>query len=364
MTVEENAAPAGDGETTHVRPESYTNDQAEQVLLSMDTDGDEPEVPVTKPSEEPKPEAEAEPADATVETEGEEIAAEPDPDAPEGEEEPGEEEQPPEPQPIDFESLTGETELRLRDGTVITVGDVKKKWGGLQELERAQQEFAAERQQFQQYAAQQAQQYSQFAPVAQQAIAALQSQLPEIPDWPDKALRESDPDQYNELLDDRYRAIEAHNATIAQIEQVEQQRVQLEHQAQAEQKANHEKYIQGQRETLFSKMPDLRDAAKRDEFGRAFMDLGQQYGFTPEELSGTHDARLMVLFRDLIESKKAKAVKPTPKKIVSKTPTATPGPVTSPSSAKEKQREQLFEQARNSGGITASQADLLLMEIE
>jgi len=100
----------------------------------------------------------------------------------------------------DDDYVHGNARTRLRDGSTVTVGELKKLADEARDFRRQQDEFNAKRQELEAKAAQTAQQEQLFASTIQQAIAALQHTLPPEPD---AALKRTDPIAYFLEKDER-----------------------------------------------------------------------------------------------------------------------------------------------------------------
>lgn len=370
MTIEENTAPAGDSESEVIpTPAALSEDEADAKLFALDEG--EPSSDGVKDGDNTA-NADEEPATAQATDESEAVASETpaDPNAPEGE---AGTEINPEPELQEFDKLDGNTRLRLRDGTEITVGDVKKNWGGLQELEAARQEFEgqrhkfdAERQQFQQWADQRSQEANQFQQVAPQAIAALQNQLREVPPMPDGQLFEDDFVEYQRQVNVINIIERENNAIFQQQQQIAQQNQQITNHQNQEREAQNNQYIQSQRQKLEHIMPGLSDPVKKQEFANDYMNYGQEWGFSPDELSQTHDARMILVIDKAMKWDKLQANPPTPTKKATEVATtpAKPGKMVTPMDAKQHETAKLFERANKQGSISGDDALHLLAALE
>jgi len=287
-------------------------------------------------------------------------------DEPEGDEGEGaDDNQPEDEDTVELGKLHGNTKVRLRDGTVWTAAEVKRRIDDLRGLDDRRQEFTQERESFQQMAAQAAQQAQYFEQIAPMAIAALQSQLPQIPEMPDRSLRDTDPFTYSAMVDDRNRAIEDYQARAAEIQAIEQgQQLRHQEQTQAQQRAT-SAFLEQQREQLFAKMPEFKDDAKRAAFQSDLVKFGTEtYGFQPQEINGAYDHRLMMVMRDAIAYRKLQAAKPKPTNAVQPQHQAPrvsqPGPRVSSGEAEARKTQNLQAQINKPGGLSLREAAALL----
>lgn len=346
MSDTENAVPAGASE-----PQALSLSAAAEQLDALDQASSAP----AEESNEPEPEAAVPEVEAEAETGEEAQEGEPEPTNDEGE------------QPLEFERLHGNTKIRLRDGTEWTVGEMKRRLDDLRQVDRSRDEFANERTQFQQRAAQFAQTAQFIEQAAPRAIAALQAQLPEIPDLPDVSMRQTDPFGYSAAVDDRNRAIDAYNARVAEIQQIEQAQQVAAQQADQQRHQMMEHYLQNERQQLVSAMPDLRDDAKRAEVWTQIQEHGKAYGFNEQDLAGIYDHRMVKMMRDAINWRTLQASKPKPVPKAAQRPSvpvAQPGKRLSAPEAKAAQTDELRRQANKAGGLSMMDAARLLDQLE
>jgi hypothetical protein len=180
------------------------------------------------------------------------------------------------------EIVKGEAKTRLRDGTTVAVGDLKKAYEDLQEVKRGG--IPAEiRQEIEKVSSdlQQRQQYLDKAlPLA---IEALKSALPPEPD---DALWDADPIE----AQIQQRKHDKAKERLAGLQGAGQEQVQRQQQEQVQQ---FQAYIQEQQSKLFEVRPDLKDPQKAQAFYDRYVKVGQTLGFSKEELDQTYDTRLI-----------------------------------------------------------------------
>lgn len=347
-------APAGEAATA---PESLSVAAAASMLNQME---EEAAPPSSEPAVDQQPEAAQPEEPAAAAPEGEEPA-----EPVEGEPEETGEDTEPEEAPLDFESLHGNTKLRLRDGSEVTVGDLKKKWGQLQEVERHAQEFETQRSQFQQWAAQQAQHAQLFAQIGPKAIELLEANMPKVLPMPPAEL-------LNENFLEYQRQMDAHNRSKADVETKQQELGQMRHaaalqqrQSEQERQEAHKAYVENEKQALLKKMPDLRDPAKAKQFAADYVETAKAYGFSEQEASGVADHRLFALVKDAMAYRKLKAnpPKPAPKPAGQAQPPAAPGRRQSAPEVKAQAREDLMQRANKPGGLSVREAASLLSEL-
>jgi hypothetical protein len=255
--------------------------------------------------------------------------------------------------PSEGDYVHGNARTRLRDGTAVTVGELKKLADEAREFKRRESEFEAQRQEFQNRSAQIAQHEQLFAQTINQAIAALHATLPPEPD---ATLRESDPIAY-------FLQKDAYDSKVGEIARLNQAQQAMAGQAAAEQADQFQKYIKQEQARLFEKVPELRNEAKRREFYGDMLSHAKYYDFSEQEINNVHDSRTMRLIKDAIAYRKLQAAKP---KVAEKTqnarPVVRPGERVAPTTAVAQKHKALFERARKTRSI--DDVGALLAELE
>jgi hypothetical protein len=252
----------------------------------------------------------------------------------------------------------GNARTRLRDGTAVTVGELKKLADEAKEFKRNQAEYTAQQQRAQQEvqakAAQIAQQEHFFATTLQQAMAALQQQLPPEPD---SALRETDPIDYFLKKDQR-------DQKITEIRNLQAAHEHAAQQSRAEQAQHFDRHLQQAQVQLYEKMPQLKNEGKRQEFYGELVSKGKEYyGFAKNEIDTIHDPRVMMMANDALAYRRLQANKPrVMEKGKAATPVAKPGVRTSSNERVSSKHKGLFEQARKTRSI--DDVGKLLAELE
>jgi hypothetical protein len=367
MSEIENLAPAAAGDDTNAAPAAAEREQTLPQNLSLEqaaagwSEAEAETASKTQESAEPNEHGERQEPDPSAAGEGETEAA----SATEGDSEPpaaGEpDNQSEDPEPIDFDKLHGNTKLRLRDRSEITIAEVKKRWGDLQGLEQERQAFQAHvRQESQrlQETAQQAQLLSQVLP---RAMAAIQAQLPEVPPMPPAELLGQNFLEYTRQKDAHDRGRAAREAKEQELYQLQQVHHQTQQQETAKQRQAIEGYLAQENARLVEKMPELKTPEKARAFQQDFLNAGRTYGFTDEEMSQTRDHRLLMMVRDLTQTRREldelrglRANPPKPTK-TQQAQAAKPGAVAQPGArvatgeAEATKRQELMARARNGG---------------
>ncbi len=247
----------------------------------------------------------------------------------------------------------GNAKTRLRDGTEISVGELKKLADEAKEFKRRESEFTAKQQEHQARAAQIAQQEQIFATTIQQAITALQSSLPPEPD---PALRDSDPIDYILKKDQR-------TAAVAEIQRLQTAQEYAAQQSRAEQAQQFQQHLKSQQARLYESAPELADEGKRREFYSDMVSYGKKYGFSENEINNIHDHRVMLMVKDAVAYRKLQAAKPKAmEKGKAAAPVAKPQPRATSNERISQKHKGLFEKARKTRSI--DDVGALLAELE
>lgn len=267
-----------------------------------------------------------------------------------------------EPEFYDIDKLNPDMPFRLRDGREFRWGEIKRGLAELQDLPRYRQELSAAASKFQAEREQVTQQSQYLGQTLPLAIEVLKSSMPNIPPMPDPSLASTNVLEYNKQLAAHLAGREARTARENQLRQLtEAQRAQSA-QAQQADYAQQQGYLREQHHLLTEKLPDLRDPQKARQFHDEFVQAGQAYGFSPEEMAQARDHRLMLLAKDAISWRKLQASKPkAEKKAAGAPPVKAPGKRASEGEQKARVAQEKFAQLRKTG--RAEVADDLILNL-
>lgn len=253
----------------------------------------------------------------------------------------------------DIDKLDPDMSIRLRDGSSIRWGDLKRDLAEAREIERKRQEFSQYAGKIQQTQAQFAQERQYLNQVLPQAIQILQGSLPEVPPMPDPALVQTDYFGYQEKLAAHLAAKDQRAQKEAQLHQMVQAQ-QAGHQEQQRQflQAQNE-YVVNEQRKLLETLPVLRDEKKRGEFLSDVRKYGREiYGFSDEEISRVGDHRTALVLRDAIAYRKLLAKKPKAEaKAQSAPPVQKPGRRASESEQKASAYRDGMDRLRKTGSM-------------
>jgi hypothetical protein len=302
-----------------VAPTSLTEDQFVAKLNEMDARAPEPAA-----AEEV---TEAAPAEVEAEAPAEEL--------PKTEEE-------------DLVDVHGNAWTRLRDGTRVRVGDLKRSLEQVREYEAKQSEFDAKRREFEENSAKAVQEYRSFG---QKLAVAKQVVEENIPPDPSEAFSKGEIDviTYNEINAKRAVGI----AKWQQIIAAQQQAIQQE---QLRQEAEGKEYVAREAKALGEKVPELRTTeGLRTFFNEASAFVSKAYGISDDEVRSIQDHRHLLLVKDAMAYRKLTAEKEAAlAKVKTAPPVSAPPPQAnqrrvSSSEAKNAQIHERMQAARSSG---------------
>lgn len=302
MSDTPNVAPAGAAEQSSAS-EPLTLDTAVSMWAELDEPeqkkkpGQDADAPSDEdPSEDGEPDAAAAEGDAgateeAADDENDEDAA-PANDA-ETEDEPEEE-----------QLAHGNMRTRLRDGTVTTVGELKKLADEAREYKSKIPDLAATAQKVRDQESQLAQR-EQF--VQQVLPAIVEWQNTKLPPEPSPSLLDESSPDYDPIkyVQDDHRRKLAIAEMQALHRSMQEHHRQQSQQAEAAREAEYKRTLEENRRLLVEKVPEIADPEKRRAVYEDFVSTAKKYNFTEEDVNNVTDYRVLYMVRDL--SKKAAA---------------------------------------------------------
>jgi hypothetical protein len=311
-------------------PTSMSLNDALGVLNAQDEPQEQPEPETAAEPEAPAGEPEVEEAETA---EGDEPEAKPDadPEAP--------------------EYLHGNARTRLRDGTEVTIGELKKAYDEAREFRVKQADIDAKQRDFEAKQAQIAQQEQHFAQTVAQAKAILEANFPPEPDFAAYERGDIDVITLNEQQAKRASA----EKKWRELNGAQQRQAQKVQQEQAEQAKQH---VAREFETLKEKLPELRTDEGFKAFKTEVLDAApKHFGFTPEEIANIVDHRALLVIKDALAYRKLQAEKAKVLAKVKEAPpvqAAPPARRVSPAERKAEGKSELFQQVRKTGSFDAA----------
>lgn len=310
----------------------------------------------------PDPEADLQKEDQGQEGESEEPEAEgEEPEAEETEEEPTEEADEEGKDGPGYESgkfAADTANVRLKDGSVISVQDLKRGYLSQASFTRGTQENAKERESL---AAKQAEVEQNARSLQEQRDLILRVAQQFIPQQPDRSLLDRnspnfDPITYAALkaeYDDRIGAINnLHHTSKAEQDKVLK-----------EQERQKETMRAAEVERLLKAMPDLAKPEVQKKFWAESVETMAEYGFSQEEMNETIDHRVYRIFRDLTAYRKARNRIPAVKEDIQKKPVLQGKRRMDPKEKSSRESQARKEQLRTTGDFDAGVSALMDLDL-
>jgi chemotaxis protein histidine kinase CheA len=374
MSDTPNVAPAGAGEqqpTTPTGPMGMS--AAAQVLAGLDDTPEQAEAAPESAAQETIDENLTPSEDAAEDAAPIEEAEDAAPDESAEDAEPADDAEP-EAEPEEDQYVHGNARTRLSDGTVTTVGELKKLAAEAKEYRAKMPNIAAAEQQLQARQAQIAQQEQFVQTVLPQAVQILKAY---IPPPPDPELLNPNSAKYDTFL--HYEQQARHAYAIAELQQLQgAQEAHAAHQRQqadqAAEAARRERVVEGGR-ILREKIPDIADPEKAKAIYEGFVSTAERFGYTAADVDGVDDPRLLHMVHELSVGDKAlraKAAaydklmaqqKKAQPKVQSAPPVQKPGVRASVGQAGDRQLDGKFQKWREGGGGMAGAAEILSLAI-
>lgn len=248
--------------------------------------------------------------------------------------------------------------VRLKDGSVISVQDLKRGYLSQSSFTRGTQENAKEREAL----ASQKTEVEQTARALQaQRDFLLQVSQQALPTAPDESLLNQnsasyDPIRYMSEKADYDRKVGA-LTQLQQYAQAEQARTAQEQQRQ--QKEVHDR----EAKLLLDAMPELKKPEAYNKFWSEAVDTMAEYGFSAEEMNATVDHRVYRLYRDLAAYRRARKNIPTVKQAVQSRPVLTGKKRMDPKAKSSREQQGRSDQLRKSGSFDAGVSALMDLDL-
>lgn len=248
--------------------------------------------------------------------------------------------------------------VRLKDGSVISVQELKRGWTSQQSFTRGTQENAKERETL---AATKAEVEQYARSLQEQRDFILQVSQHFTPQPPDRSLLDRnspsfDPITYTALkaeYDDRM-AVLNH---LQGMSKADQDRLAKEQEVQNQSKKSQETQL------LLKAMPDLAKPEVQKKFWAESVETMAEYGFSPEEMDATIDHRVYRIFRDLTAYRKARSRIPAVKENVQSKPVLQGKRRMDPKEKTSRERQARSEQLRKTGSFDAGVGALMDLDL-
>jgi len=248
--------------------------------------------------------------------------------------------------------------VRLKDGTVISVQDLKRGFLSQQSFTRGTQENAKERETL---ASQKAEVEQHARSLQEQRDLILQLAQQFVPQPPDRSLLDRnspnfDPITYAALkaeYDDRIGVINhLHNASKAEQDKAAKEQERQKNDARALELQN-----------LLKAMPDLAKPEVQKKFWSEAIETMAEYGFSQEEMNETIDHRVYKVFRDLTAYRKARNRIPAVKETIQSRPVLTGKKRMDPKEKTSREKQARTETLRKTGDFDAGVNALMDLDL-
>jgi hypothetical protein len=248
--------------------------------------------------------------------------------------------------------------VRLKDGTVISVQDLKRGYLAQASFTRGTQELAEERKSL---ATQKTEVEQHARTLQEQRDFILQVAQKFIPQPPDPSMLDDrssgfDPVGYWRLKDDYERK-------VGELTKLQQDSQATQARTTEEQKRQQKELRDREAKLLLEAMPELKKPEVYGKFWTEAVDTMSEYGFSAEELDGAIDHRLYRVYRDLAAYRRARKALPTVKKDVQSKPVLTGKKRMDPKAKSSREAQVRSEQLRKTGSFEAGVGALMDLDL-
>lgn len=291
--------------------------------------------------------------EATEETEGEQ----PEVEAEATEEEPAEEAGGP--QGYESGKFAADTaNVRLKDGSVISVQDLKRGYLSQSSFTRGTQENARERETLTSQKAE-VEQYARSINEQRELVLKVAQQI--LPQPPDESLLVQNSASYDPI---RYMAEKAnYDRMIGALSQMQEATKAEQDRLTGEQQKQQKNLRDAEARRLVEIMPELKKPEVYSKFWTEAVDTMSEYGFSQEELAAAMDHRLYPVFRDLAAYRRARKNLPTVQRAVQSKPVLTGQRRMDPRAKNSRESQVRTEQLRKTGDFDAGVRSLMDLDL-
>lgn len=205
--------------------------------------------------------------------------------------------------------------VRLKDGTVISVQDLKRGYLSQASFTRGTQENAKEREALASHKAE-VEQRAQALQAERDFILQVSQQF--MPPPPDERLLDQSSANFDPI---RYMALKAdYDRRVGTLMQLQQQAQADQARVTQEQQRQQKEKIEQESRLLVEAMPELKKPEVYNKFWSDAVETMAEYGFSAEEMNASPDHRLYRVYRDLAAYRRARKNLPTVKQTVQSKP--------------------------------------------
>lgn len=238
--------------------------------------------------------------------------------------------------------------VRLKDGSVISVQDLKRGYLAQQAFTRGTQENAKERETL---AATKAEVEQYARSLQEQRDLILQVAQQHLPQPPDPSLLDRNSTSFDPVT---YAALKAeYDHQMGVFEKLHHATKSDKDRAAKEQEAQKEQVRKAEAQKLLELMPDLAKPEVQKKFWADTVETMSEYGFSPEELNESNDHRVYQIFRDLTAYRKARSRIPAVKEAIQSKPVLTGKRRMDPKEKTSRERSARTEVLRKTGSFDA-----------
>lgn len=248
--------------------------------------------------------------------------------------------------------------VRLKDGTVISVQDLKRGYlsqssftRGTQENARERETLASQKAEFEQHARSLQEQRDFVLQVAQQFM----------PQPPDESLLDQNSTSYDPL---RYMSQKAdYDRRVGKLNELHQASQADQARMTQEQQRQHKEIHDREAKLLLDAMPELKKPEVYQKFWTDAVDTMSEYGFSAEEMNNALDHRLYRVYRDLAAYRRARKSLPAVKQNVQSKPVLTGQKRMDPKAKSSREQQSRSEQLRKTGDFDAGVRSLMDLDL-
>lgn len=248
--------------------------------------------------------------------------------------------------------------VRLKDGTVISVQELKRGWTSQQSFTRGTQENAKERETL---ASQKAEVETFARSLQEQRDFILQVAQQYVPQPPDRSLLDRNSTNFDPVT---YAALKAeYDDRIGVLNQLHNASKSEQDKAAKTQTEERNKMRAAEAERLVAAMPDLAKPEVQKKFWAESVETMAEYGFSQEEMNETIDHRVYRIFRDLTAYRKARNRIPAVKEAIESKPMLTGKRRMDPKEKSSRERQAKNEALRKTGSFDAGVSALMDLDL-
>lgn len=248
--------------------------------------------------------------------------------------------------------------VRLKDGTVISVQELKRGWTSQQSFTRGTQENAKERETL---ASQKAEVETFARSLQEQRDFILQVAQQYVPQPPDRSLLDRNSTNFDPVT---YAALKAeYDDRIGVLNQLHNASKSEQDKAAKAQTEERNKMRAAEAERLVAAMPDLAKPEVQKKFWAESVETMAEYGFSQEEMNETIDHRVYRIFRDLTAYRKARNRIPAVKEAIESKPMLTGKRRMDPKEKSSRERQAKNEALRKTGSFDAGVSALMDLDL-